>query len=369
MEQRNTPEYAQLKAGVTGSDLLEAVRRSGYPLQATVADKLQQVLSENDVQGEMQEEWAYVDSESGQVRALDVFADIPLHHSTDKDSRTHCRLNVLIECKQSELPFVLFLRKEAPQKSVTYPEIIGTASPDMQIFGTIDHGEMPPNFSYLLSVHDSLNCHEFEIFNDPPFHAISLAKAARRGGSKLELTGEDAYRSITLPLLKSVDHLTSIVPTGNRDPIRFLAPLAVIDAPMIGTIQHDEKNIFLAIPWVRMSYLEPFNERKSWNRTSSRVRYFDVVHSSRLSKYLEILLEGVRACADRAIENHSVLKSGVAVMGAEEEYARMQELEEERRQYVSEGPMGRVGKIYGGRQMALQENVEIEEDRIAFLDW
>jgi hypothetical protein len=265
--------------------------------------------------------------------------------------------------------YVFFLRKEAPQKSVTFPEIIGTASPDMQIFAPVEHEEMSPNFSYLLSVHDALTCHEFEIFDDPPFHAISLTKAARRGGSKLELTGEDAYRSITLPLLKSADHLTSIAPTGDLDPIRFLAPLAVIDAPMIGTLQHEGKNIFLAIPWVRMSYLEPFNERQSWNETSSRVRYFDVVHSSRLSKYLEILLGGVRACADRVIENHSVLKSGVAVMGPEEQYVRMQELEEERRQYISEGPKGRVSKIYGGRQLSMQKGVEIEEDVIAVLDW
>ncbi|MET9426967.1 hypothetical protein [Streptomyces sp. NPDC003036] len=368
MEQNDTPEYAQLKAGVTGSDLLEAVRRSGYPLQAAVATKLQQALSENEMRGEMQEEWAYLDRESGQVRALDVFADIPLSHSTDKSDRAHCRLNVLIECKQGELPYVFFLRKDAPQNSVSFPEIIGTASPDMQIFATVEHEEMPPDFSYLLSVHDALACHEFEIFDNPPFHAISLTKAARRG-SKLELTGEDAYRSITLPLLKSADHLTSIAPTGDRDPIRFLTPLDVIDAPMIGTLQHEGKNIFLAIPWVRMSYLEPFNERQSWNRTSSRVRYFDVVHSSRLSKYLEILLGGVKACADRVIENHSVLKSGVAVMGPEERYVRMRELEEDRRKYIPEGPMGRVSKLYGGRQLGLQKGVEIDEDSIAVLDW
>ncbi|MFF9864090.1 hypothetical protein ACF1G0_01470 [Streptomyces sp. NPDC013953] len=368
MEQKHTPEYAHLKAGVTGSDLLEAVRRSGYPLQAAVADKLQQALSENDIWGEVQEEWAYIDRESGQARALDVFADIPLSRSA-KGGEAHCRLNILIECKQSELPYVFFLRKEAPQNSVAFPEIIGTAGPDMQIFAPVNDGKMPPNFSYLLSVHDALACHEFQVFDNPPFHAISLTKAARRGGSKLELTGEDAYRSITLPLLKSADHLTSIAPRGDRDPIRFLASLAVVDAPMIGTLQHDGKNVFLAVPWVRMSYLEPFNERQSWNRTASKVRYFDVVHSSRLSRYLDVLLKGVGACADRAIENYSVLKSGVAVMGSEDEYVKMHELEEERRKYITEGPMGRIFKAYGGRQLKLQEGAEIAEDVIAVLDW
>ncbi|MGW5969690.1 hypothetical protein [Streptomyces sp. NPDC055186] len=369
MEFEDIPEYAQLKAGVTGMDLLEAVKRSGYPLQATVADTLQEELSEAEIRGEIQEEWAYLDRDSEQVRAIDVFADIPLPHRTDEKEKAHCRLNILIECKQSELPYIFFLRKEAPQRSASFPEIIGTAGPDLQVFGTTNHKEMPPSFSYALSVHDALACYEFQVFDNPPFHAISLTKAARRGGGKLELTGEDAYRSITLPLLKSADHLVSVAPTGDSDPIRFLTPMAVLDAPMIGAMRHNGKNIFLALPWVRMSYLEPFNDRKAWNRTSSKVRHFDVVHSSYFAKYTKILLEGVGACADRAIENHSMLKSGVAVMGPGDGYVRMQELEEERHQYITEGPMGRVSKIYGGRQLDLRDDVELEEDKIMTVDW
>ncbi|MFJ9059713.1 hypothetical protein [Streptomyces sp. NPDC102409] len=373
MHADDTPEYARLKSGVTGKDLLEAVVRSGYPLQAKVAETLKEAMPENRWRGKIQEEWAYVDRDSEQVRALDVFADIPLPHSNDKEGgfREHAKLNTLIECKQSELPYIFFLRHDPPQDSTAFPEIIGTAGPDVRCFPTLDSGSERPDFSYLMSVHDVLACHEFEIFDNPPFHAISLTKAARHRGGKLELTGEDAYRSITLPLLKAADHLIGVSDSRNSasSPIRFIAPFAVLDAPMIGTVRHEGKNVFLALPWVRMSYLEPFSDREAWNKTESRVRHFDVVHASCLQKYLHVLLEGVQKAADRAIECSPQLKEGIAIIGDEEGYSPLKSLDEDRRQYLDREPAGRIFRHSDGHALGFLEGAEFREEDILTVGW
>ncbi|MFI8536003.1 hypothetical protein ACIGMX_37845 [Streptomyces aquilus] len=368
-----TPEYAELKAGVTGKDLLEAVVRSGYPLQATVAETLKEAMPKGNWRGEIQEEWAYIDRESGQVRALDVFADIPLRHSAGEEGefQTRATLNTLIECKQSELPYVFFLRHEPPQNSTAFPEIVGTAGPDVRVFPPLGRDDRVPDFSYFMSVHDVLGCHEFDIFDNPPFHAISLTKAARHRGGKLELTGEDAYRSITLPLLKAADHLIGVSESKDKasSPIRFIVPFAVVDAPMIGTVRHEGRNVFLALPWVRMSYLEPFNNREAWNQASSRVRYFDVVHASSLHKYLHVLFEGIQKGADRAIECGPQLKEGVAVMHDGDDYMPLKPLEEERRQYLDRKPTGRIFRQSDGHALGFLEGVEFSEEDILTIGW
>ncbi|GGV00676.1 hypothetical protein [Streptomyces spectabilis] len=373
MHADKTPQYAKLKAGVTGKDLLEAVVRSGYPLQATVAETLKEAAPKGRWRGEIQEEWAYVDRDSGQVRALDVFADIPLSHSAEKEGefQTRAKLNTLIECKQSELPYVFFLRHDPPQDSTAFPEIVGTAGPDVRVFPSLGSDGTGPDFSYLMSVHDALACHEFEIFDNPPFHAISLTKAARHRGGKLELTGEDAYRSLTLPLLKAADHLIGVSDSRDRksNPIRFIAPFAVLDAPMIGTVRHEGRNVFLALPWVRMSYLEPFNDREAWNQASSRVRYFDVVHASCLEKYLHVLFDGIQKAADRAMECGPQLKEGVAVIDNGEEYSPLKSLEEDRRQYLDWEPAGRIFRQSDGHALGFLEGAEFGEEDILTIGW
>jgi hypothetical protein len=64
--QNNTPEN-QLGAGLTEPQILEAVRKSGYPLQTIIASSLRIDFS-------VQEEWSFVDSDSGALRTLDVLA-------------------------------------------------------------------------------------------------------------------------------------------------------------------------------------------------------------------------------------------------------------------------------------------------------
>jgi len=66
------PRTNRLVAGVTEADVLDAVGKSGYPLQNVVSDYLQTATFRT------VEEWSYLDKESGQLRTIDVKAEKPL---------------------------------------------------------------------------------------------------------------------------------------------------------------------------------------------------------------------------------------------------------------------------------------------------
>ena len=65
----NNPIENSLKEAVTEELILEAVEASGYPLQTVVGRQLRAAgLSD------VQQEWSYVDRDSGNARTLDVLA-------------------------------------------------------------------------------------------------------------------------------------------------------------------------------------------------------------------------------------------------------------------------------------------------------
>lgn len=124
MSDEKIPEYAELKAGVMGKDILEAINKSGYPFQAEVSDLIRSAI--NNVH--IQEEWAYIDSGSGVARALDIYAEAPLwdtETARHNEAAIHPYLSLLIECKQSDLPYILFLRTNPVGDEVNFPEIFG----------------------------------------------------------------------------------------------------------------------------------------------------------------------------------------------------------------------------------------------------
>jgi len=88
---------------VTEADVLDAVGKSGYPLQNVVSDYLQTATFRT------VEEWSYLDKESGQLRTIDVKAEKPLFEYGKGDIRVRPSLVLLIECKQSQMPYVFFL--------------------------------------------------------------------------------------------------------------------------------------------------------------------------------------------------------------------------------------------------------------------
>ena len=100
----NNPTTNVLGGGVTEEKLNIAVLKSGYPLQTRVAIALKDNFF-------VQEEWSFIDNQTDEVRTIDLLAE---KHLFDKQQKVRVRpiLNLIIECKQSELPYIFFLANE-----------------------------------------------------------------------------------------------------------------------------------------------------------------------------------------------------------------------------------------------------------------
>jgi hypothetical protein len=289
-----------LPSGITLSDLQETIKRSGYPFQASIANVLREYLDLGGSSAGIQEEWTYVDSEASQVRSIDIFAEANLLQPTEGDPhRVTPLLNMLVECKQSDMPYVFFLRANSPKRLYDFPEIIGL--PTSRIFMVDPKGPHDRILRFSMDLPNLLEIWDFPFFDRPALFGISVSKLARRPGGKLELTGEEAYRSLTLPLLKACDHLKNVCrPSGSdkRFRCRMVICLVVLRAPMFGVIRsEDGEDLISPVPWVRMNYLEP--SRWSPESGASNVRYYDVVHEGHLATYMAELIEGARSLAER----------------------------------------------------------------------
>lgn len=98
------PNTNKLPAGIAEADVHSAITQSGYPLQNIAGDYCEKAGFRTI------EEWSYLDKDAEPLRTIDVKAEKPLFEY-QKGSETKIRPNLilLIECKQSELPYVFFL--------------------------------------------------------------------------------------------------------------------------------------------------------------------------------------------------------------------------------------------------------------------
>ncbi|MCX4434495.1 hypothetical protein [Streptomyces mirabilis] len=309
------PPFAQLRAGLTGKDLYDVISRSGYPFQATVADTLRSAIAEHSKGALIQEEWGYVDTESGQTRAVDILAEVPLGSRKERNPLLGARptLSLILECKQSDLPYVFFMRNNPPASVIDFLQIAGTESARMRVFSANEEGA--PGFSYYMTLHDVFGAWEFPFFEAPAPWAISLSKAVRK--PKADLTGEEAYRSITLPLMKAADHLKAITKKsgGHRHVLRVIVCAAVVRAPMIGVHLHEGQPNLIAFPWFRVSHLEPAKGQSGEMGPTGTVKYFDVVHEDHLNDYINVLMKSLNPLADRMDGHAQEILSGVGLCG------------------------------------------------------
>ncbi|MFG1884478.1 hypothetical protein [Micromonospora sp. NPDC049102] len=313
----NSPSYAKLPDGISREGLLEAVLRSGYPLQTAIADTLEKIWERFDSFRLIQEEWAFVDGESGQIRSIDLFAELELPTEVERTAVAPA-LNLLVECKQSELPYIFFTRPNSPELHYSFPQIAGLKHKEIEFFFEAD-GELN-GASYLMSIHDTFAFWDIEFFGEPAPNALSIAKVLRKAGGKLELTGEEAYRAITLPLVKAADHLAErCAPTAETEffQCRFIICLAVLRAPMFSVMRANGADHLVPTRWVRGCRLEPPTESMH-PASSSTVRHFDMIHEDFLPEYMEKLIESVKIVGERIASQGAVVASGRAIEGHRE---------------------------------------------------
>jgi hypothetical protein len=109
----NNPAANSIGPGIDERQILSAVEASGYPLQTNVAEVLRPYFEQ------VQQEWCYLDKDSGELRSIDIWAEQALHE-WDPQPRVRPTLNLLIECKQSQLPYIFF-PSISPAHSVHFP--------------------------------------------------------------------------------------------------------------------------------------------------------------------------------------------------------------------------------------------------------
>jgi hypothetical protein len=269
----DNPPRNVLGAGVTDAAVFDAVSRSGYPLQTVVAEKLSQAFH-------VREEWSYLDRDTKNLRTIDVVASCPLYELADEQPRVRPQLDVLIECKKSDLPFVFFSTRHKPWLR-SFPLVAGLKSREIT-----------------LVTDDNLSTWTTSILNvlgllAHPFHKLvpvsnTFSKCVRRGGGELELSGEDSYNGVVLPLIKAAAHFEAT--EAPRDTHVYFdshltVPVAVVDAPMVLFETTNGASTAILKPWIRVARHEYDRDSHEWQK--DRLWAIDVVHVDFLDEYVE----------------------------------------------------------------------------------
>jgi len=306
------PATNQLGPGLTEDQVRVAVEKSGYPLQTIVGVLLRSKPDSNKEKFRVQEEWSFVDRDTKELRAIDLFAELRLHE-WGPQPRIRPQLNLLIECKQSLLPYVFFQTSSSPWL-LDFPTVAGLRKDKIVIVSDDD----PSSWVYTIT-------HALDLDRDPfqaaPRFCHTLSKCVRKG-SEVELSGSEAYNGLVLPLVKALEHFVhtqSPVDTALYFDCHLTVGIGVLDAPMIGVTIESTGPALVALPWVRVLRHEYTEEAEHFDREQLRV--LDVVHKDYLHNYLDIhLIPFANRFAERVLRHTTELATGLAFvprMGAD----------------------------------------------------
>ncbi len=294
----NNPKSNVLGSGLSDSDIEKAILKSGYPLQTVIADILRKDFY-------TQEEWSFIDPKTKEIRAIDIHAEKPLYEfSNENQPRVRPTLNLIIECKQSELPYVFFLSPEQV-RTTNYPLFAGLFEKNISINTDDD------NSTWQTPIIDCLGKrnHDFLVKSVPS--CMTFSKCVRKG-KDIALSGTDAYQNLVMPLVKSVQHLdnTERPPkTAYYFDSHITVGIGVIDAPMIGVKINGDEHETELLPWVRVSRHESY-ENEEWSERQE-VYSFDIVHKDYFEKYLKNnLIPFAEELSEKILKHQEVLADG-----------------------------------------------------------
>jgi hypothetical protein len=262
------PLENKLGPGLTDSDVIGAVTQSGYPLQTIVGERLRSDFLY------VQDEWGFIDRDTGKSRALDLAAHRWLWGP--EQPRVRPELTLLVECKQSELPFVFFLRSSGP--ILRSPLVVGERGTKITL--TTDDERSTWNLDVLAAL--GLDTHDFSVMAP---HAITFSRAVRKG-KELNPSGSDAYSSLLLPLLKAMiffEKTRSGPPTSYSD-LHLVIAAGVLDAPMVGVSVAKGQTEYELVPWVRAVRHESYETTSPFEQ--QRLFAVDLVHRAFLDTYV-----------------------------------------------------------------------------------
>jgi hypothetical protein len=292
------PSTNQLRPGLSEEQLADAIGSSGYPLQTVIADYLR-------ARFRVQEEWGYTDSSSGVVRTLDLFAERSYTPDDPNTFRVRPALDLLIECKQSELPYVFFLTDSV--RAWRFPVVAGLYSSSVTIETDDDRS------TWILPIIDVLELRSHP-FLDAPNTAATFSKCFR-AGKEVQLSGTDPYNSLVLPLASALANFVARtrpeVAAAWQDE-RVVLAVGILDAPMVGVRLQNRTTGLELVPWVRVVRNTP-DARDHITRPYGESVVIDIVHRDYFSNYLEQWVEPfMTELRSRSEKHHEEIASGRA---------------------------------------------------------
>jgi hypothetical protein len=296
------PKSNKLPTGLSEEQLSGAVNQSGYPLQVMIAGQLRSRFR-------VQEEWSYLDRDSQGLRALDILAESYLYDPVDIEIKVRPSLTLLVECKQSELPYVFF-KTEPPHWLPHFPIIAGL--PRRSI--TIRTDDEFSTWTYSIQTTLDLSFHPF--VTEPLVFSTTFSKAVRKG-KNVELSGAEPFNAIILPIIKASEYFSENAkpkPTYTYFDCHLVVGLCVIDAPMVVIEQSDVDNNLEMIPWVRVLREEVnVTYTGGHHKDSSELYAIDIVHKDYLDSYMnQHLLPFAYTFAQRILKHQAEVSSSQA---------------------------------------------------------
>lgn len=235
---------------------------------------------------------------------MDVLASRPLFGFNEPQPRARPTLNILIECKKSELPFVFFANRHKPWLP-NFPLVAGLKSSNIELVTDDDLS------TFTLPVLSVLGLDNHRFVKDVPISSI-FSKCARRSGGELELSGEDSYNGIVLPLIKAAAHFEQTEAprtTFYYFDAHLVVPVAVLDAPMVLLETTEAQPVARLTPWVRVARHEYDKDTEDWMK--DRLWALDVVHVDYLDTYIkEHLQPFAEEFSRRALAHQEELATG-----------------------------------------------------------
>ena len=294
---KNNPESNKLSQGVEDGQLGKAISSSGYPLQTVVASLLSSSFH-------IQEEWSFTDPDSQDIRTIDLLAERPLYEYKEPQPRIRPTLNIVIECKQSELPYIFFLSKNKPV-APKFPVFAGLSSDKIIITSDDDPS------SWHFSILDTLGMLNHSYLRDDPEFCCTFSKCVRKG-KNLELSGSQPYQGLVFPILKAVNHFRKLETppsTALYFDCHLTIGIGVLDSPMVGVQVHENGSDMKLIPWVRvLRHQAPIKENGMLHRMNTFA--IDVIHKDFLLNYINNnLMPFANEFSTAALRHQEVLAS------------------------------------------------------------
>lgn len=296
---KDNPKTNNLNPGISEQDVELAIKKSGYPLQTIIANKLRKKFY-------CQEEWSFIDRKTKEIRSLDIMAQTELYDFKKGQPKVRPTLNLLIECKQSELPYIFFL---SPNKLRTpnYPYFGGLSHKSI----TLSTDDVPATFT--LPIIDILCLGEVDFVINAAPCSMTFSKCVRNG-KDIVLSGTESYQGLILPLITSLlyfDEAETPPKTAMYFDGHLPFSIGVLDAPMIGVMVNGNSYETEYIPWVRVFRHESY-ESEDWN-DRKKTYAIDIVHKDYFDTFIDKqLMPFAQKYADLIIKHDKKLADGKA---------------------------------------------------------